>query len=121
MEHMEHQLQGVLETLARAHAALLRSDAANLACSARLLEQAAETLARLRDDAVFIERCRREGGAHPARGMRALAARIARLNSQLGRFLDLLARLRSSQSGYGLEGAPGASTPASPAALSVVG
>lgn len=100
MDRLEEQLQGTCQVLERAHEMLLEPEAVNLIGSAKLLEEAGEQLSRLRHDTALSAGPRAHVNPRLARRLRALVVRNAQLTTNLGRFLNLLTKMRSTQSGY---------------------
>ena len=101
MHSLEEQLLGACQTLERAHEMLLGPEPVNLIGSARLLEEAEEQLSRLRDDAALTAPPRAHVHPRFARRLRAIVVRNQNLTTHLGRSLSLLAKIHSTQSGYG--------------------
>jgi hypothetical protein len=101
MHSLEEQLRGACQTLERAHEMLLGPEPVNLIGSAKLLEEAEAQLSRLRDDVALTAPPRAHLHARLARRLRAIVVRNEQLTTHLGRSLNLLAKIHSTQSGYG--------------------
>jgi hypothetical protein len=101
MHSLEEQLRWACQTLERAREMLLGPEPVNLIGSAKLLEVAGEQLSRLRDDTALTAQPHAHVYPQSARRLRAIVVRNQQLTTHLGKSLNLLAKIHSTQSGYG--------------------